>query len=107
MKLSLRTSSLVFSEEDEEEDAAADAAAVFVVFVVIVVVILLRDGTNTPRLLLLFPILARCFVPFSPVFGTTTNAILVADIAAAVAVVDAVVVVVVAEQPRANISRSM
>ena len=107
MKLSLRTSSLVFSEEDEEEDAAADAAAVVVVFVVIVVVILLRDGTNTPRLLLLFPILARCFVPFSPVFGTTTNAILVADIAAAVAVVDAVVVVVVAEQPRANISRSM
>jgi hypothetical protein len=58
-------------------------------------------------LLLLFPILVRCFVPFSPVFGTTTIAILVADIAAAVAVVDAVVVVVVAEQPRANISRSM
>ena len=107
MKLSLRTSSLVFSEEEEEEDAAADVAAAVVVFVVIVVVILLRDGTNTPRLLLLFPILARCFVPFSPVFGTTTNAILVADIAAAVAVVDAVVVVVVAEQPRANISRSM
>jgi len=107
VKLSLRTSSLVFSEEEEEEEAAADAAAVVVVFVVIVVVILLRDGTNTPRLLLLFPILARCFVPFSPVFGTTTNAILVADIAAAVAVVDAVVVVVVAEQPRANISRSM
>ena len=106
MKLSLRTSSLVFSEEEEEEEAAADAAAVVVVFVVIVVVILLRDGTNTPRLLLLFPILARCFVPFSPVFGTTTMAILVADITAAVAVVDAVVVVV-AEQPRANISRSM
>jgi len=107
VKLSLRTSSLVFSEEEEEEDAAADVAAAVVVFVVIVVVILLRDGTNTPRLILLFPILARCFVPFSPVFGTTTNAILVADIAAAVAVVDAVVVVVVAEQPRANISRSM
>jgi len=107
VKLSLRTSSLVFSEEEEEEDAAADVAAAVVVFVVIVVVILLRDGTNTPRLILLFPILARCFVPFSPVFGTTTNAILVADIAAAVAVVDAVVVVVVAEQARANISRSM